>query len=381
MRRMGACSLILICDVICAGGCFFPPRPWSLRETRIVTGDTFLSRSVFFEHPDLKFAGALQVAEESSGHASKVAIFGRGTVWFVDPLTRRVQRVLKLEDHGYMSDPLLVDVDGDGVREIAMRGGGFSDVGLIDSTGKLLWKKSGSYATHSTANSMAVGDLNRDGAMEFYVAATDGLYSFAANGSRKWRVGGANDCYWRAELFDSRVASECQIVAKVQRRGRYQPQFLEFRDHQGNLLRRVKPAREVGAFRVLEWPIDGRPLRILSRYGSALTILDKDCHVVWEYKIPRKFGVGMHVNATFVRFSDEEDPYLAVLLGTRAGWSRSILCVFSLDGNLVYQEILDPIIGLLAVRLDGANVTGDVLLIGEGMKRKVVAYQRRVITE
>lgn len=373
-----ACALLQI-----VLGCSFLHLsvPFGLREKSVIAGTGFLSRSVFLVHSaedrqkKMNYVTAIQESQIVRGRVSQLAIFDQGRLFFVDPHTHTAKWRLNYKDAGYLSRPLLVDVDGDGTREIVCRGGGFSDVGLLDSAGKLLWKKSGSYTTESTANSMSVGDLDRDGAMEFYVAATDGLYSFAVDGSRIWRIGGENEVYWAVELFDSEVASERLIVANVQHRGRHQPRFLEFRDLQGNLMRRIRPARHINSFRVLRWPIGAKSLRILGRSGSALVILDGDGEVVWEYKIPWKLSTGIGVEGTFVRFSNQEEPYLAVLLGTRASWRRSVLCLFSLDGNLVYQEILGQTEGLLAVRLEGASSPGDVLLVGDGIG-KVVAYQR-----
>lgn len=363
-----------------AGGCAcLPgPTPLELREKRVVVGAGVLTKSVFFRQdetakPRMTYITEIAELGKAGKSAREIAVFDCGDFWLVDPHTRVARWVTSHRAAG--GRPCLVDVDGDGTPEIVCRGGGFSDVGLLDSTGKLLWKKPGGYTTESTANWMSGGDLDRDGATEFYVAASDGLYSFAADGSRTWRVGRADEMYWGVELFDSKIVSERQIVASIQRRGRYQPRFLEFRDHHGNLMRRVKPARCIGRFRLLRWPIDAKPLRILARSGSAVVILDRDGLVVWEYKIPRKFGHGFGVEGAFVRFSDDEDPYLAVLLGGRAGWRRSVLCVFSLDGNLVYQEILAATTGMLATRLENAAAPGETLLIGDG-KGKVVSYRR-----
>lgn len=382
MRTGSRCAMYVALSSAIA--CSSPGQyvPEGFREKAVITGAGFLSRSVFYDHrgaedPKMGYIETIQENQGATTGIGQLAVFDQENLWFVDTETRTAESILRYKDAGYVGRPLLVDIDGDGGREIACRGGGFSAVGLLDGAGKLLWKRGGDYRTEpmeSTANSMAVGDLDRDGTLEFYIAAYGGLYSLAANGSENWRVGTPDDTYWHVELIDSEVASEREIVAIVHRRDRYQPYYLEFRDHLGRLVKRIEPARTPSAFRVLIWPGDVAAWRILVRSDSALTVMDTDGHLIWEYKIPGRFPSGHAVEATFVRFFDEKEPFLAVLLGTRAGYRRSVLSLFSLDGVLVYQEILGATRGLLATKLHGRDAPGEVLLVGDGIG-KVVAYQ------
>jgi len=354
--------------------------PHGLQEKATIVGTGFLSRSAFYEHRNsaaqkMNYITVIQESRKEDDRSLQLALFDQGGLWLVDPNTRIAHLALMYKDAGYFQRPKLVDVDGDGVREIVLRGGGFSAVGLLDNTGKLLWKRSGSYSGESTANSMAVGDLDRDGTMEFYIAATNGLYSLATDGSLRWHIGDTNEVYWHVEVFDSEVSSERQVVAIVQRRGRNQPRFLEFRDFQGSLNRRIEAQWPIDSFRLMEWPTDAKRLRILARNGSALAVLDRSGSVVWEYQIPKIFRMGIGVEGTIVQFANDEEPYLAVLLGTRAEWRRSILCVFTLDGKLVYQELLGATNGVLATQLDGTDGHGEVLLVGDG-KGRIYSYQR-----
>jgi len=356
-----------------------------LQQTGPILGAEFLARSVIYAQSEgdttrMGYIKGIQPIDEAMRHAAKLAVFDQENLWILDLHGGTAQCELDYRKHGYFARPLLIDVDGDGSREIACRGGGFSDVALLDATGNVEWRIPGNYKRDVTANSMAVGDLDRDGTAELYVANTNGLQSLSADGSTRWRAGGEREIFWHVEVFDSNLPSTHQVVASVQPHGRHQPKYLDFFQSHGELVRRVMPGRPFTDFRLVRWQTTTAPMCILVRSGSKLALLNDEGAVIWEYHIPRKYGSGFGIEATLVRFSDNSDPCLAVLLGTRSAWRRSILCVFSLNGELLYQEILGETRGLLATRLEGASAKGQVLLTGNGVGT-LVAYQRHETVE
>ncbi len=183
---------------------------------------------------------------------------------------------------------------------------------------------------------------------------------------------GEGDNYWCVEVFNPRGKGEPQIVSFVALHGRGAPRFLEYRDQHGSLIRRDN-VKSGSRFRLLRWPTKDKPMRILRGTSTAIYILDVDGKIFWKYDIPRCFGNGFRLEGTLVRFLDQEDPYLAILIGTRGAYRRTVLCIFSLDGELKYQEVLGATRGLLATRITGSSKWGETLLVGDGIG-KVVSY-------
>ena len=52
------------------------------------------------------------------------------------------------------------------------------------------------------------------------------------------------------------------------------------------------------------------------------------------------------------------------------------MSVFSLEGVLLYQEILGASTGILATKLQDKDAAGETLLVGDG-RGKVVAYKKQ----
>jgi len=70
------------------------------------------------------------------------------------------------------------------------------------------------------------------------------------------------------------------------------------------------------------------------------------------------------MRGTAVRFNGSESAHLAVLTKFNAPSRRSMLSVFSPQGQLIYQELLDRSRGICAAR--DSDGDGEVLLVGNG---------------
>lgn len=340
--------------------------PRGLREQRIVVGDGFLKKvrllkpSDFTKRP-VNYIRAVSPLTDTKNPDYDLAVFDHGNLWYVATQARSVRWVSSYKNAGYFSRPKLLDVDGDGSTEIICRGGGFSDVGVLKIDGEPIWTKSGSWKTPFTANSLTAGDLDRDGRTEFYVAAKDGLYRFNEAGVQDWKTDEEVQ-YWHVETSALVGQEQPEVFAYGYARGQG---FIERRDPAGRALGRFFP-KSSARFRIIRWPGNVESIGILTRTGSMVFILDTTGQIRFTYRIPG-FGRGHGIEGTLIRFHDDRDPYLAVLTGTTARWRRSLLSIFSLDGELMYQEVLGATNALLATRMTHLDKSGEVLLVGSGI--------------
>ncbi len=280
----------------------------------------------------------------------------------------------------------LVDIDGDGTFETVHEGGGFSDVRVVDDDGRELWRRSASWKKEDfTANSMSVGDLDGDGMAEFYVASKSGLYCIDIEGKTLWKKDGGGT-YWDVRVLEPGRdgVSEGVVVAwvKIKSDG---SRRIEIRDRLGNLVSEFQPPEYVSAdLELLPWPADAAiddhdTFRIVDRNRSCLFVMNPSGVVQWAYQFPREMEMSGHsLTTSFIRFRESGPEYLAVLFGTWSGWDRSALCIFSLDGELVYQEVLRSswamTDGVLPGHPDGAE---RVLYVGTSRKPEIYMYRMR----
>lgn len=350
-----------------------PPDP--LDNKRIVLDQSFISKSVYFEQspssfPQMNYIEHAQPFDDKVDAAiSRIAVFDQSALWSIDTRTLTASFLGPYRGDSYMRRPALLNLDADENPEIILRGGGFGGVGIVDSDGRHMWSKSGSFAQPFTANSMAGGDLDQDGTFEFYVAARSGLYRLDCQGAEVWRHTHSNDIYWHVEVYDQVSGIDPEVVSYLQ--SSEGKGYLEVRDPNGLLLRRIGPLN-IRRFRILKWSTPEWRYHILTYVGKTILVLDPAGHIVFDHKISWLRDGGFGVEGTLVKLSDDCPALVAVLTGTRAGLRRSIFSLFSLNGSLVYQEILGYSRGLLAIRLT-SDAKGESLLVGDGIG-KILIY-------
>ena len=342
----------------------------------IFIGAGFLSKDTYAELPEAA-RGRLEhisVVTSPGPHRNKVAVCTNRHVWLIDPQTRKPTRSTPSPYRCLGAVP--IDADGDGTLEVMCRGGGFSDVGLYDNDGNCLWERSGSPSAPPWTWWMSAGDLNRDGEMEFYLATTDGLKILDPSGKEAQHIN-AGQHYMHVEVLDPGNGHDPMIIASVQKWG---SQLVELRSPDGKLLRSFRPADKVHNFRALWWPVGDQRLRLLT-YGSTelwegtrarIVLLDGQGKVAFKHLVPSRMGSPSGAQGTFVRFLSDEPHYLAILLGFRSANRHSVLYLFSLDGTVVYGEVLPRTWGIAVKPSSNGE---EILLVGNG-RRKVACYRR-----
>jgi hypothetical protein len=241
---------------------------------------------------------------------------------------------------------------------IAMRGGGYGDVGLLDRAGRRLWTFD-PHPRNSPPRDMAVDDRN-GAALRFYVCGDNAIYRLDATGRVVWKVDeDANHIV---------LAAGSEGAAFATARGRGDDAIEIWSDAGKRILRIPLPAPASGLASVDAHGISG----FVVNYGRAIAFVDRSGEVHFQHAydyVPVYHGP----NAALVRLVAGAPPLLAVVMESRSATSRSVLTLFTLDGDRVYEEYLNggPGIGVVPVAGEGR----ERLIVGDG-PAKVWVYEK-----
>ncbi len=263
----------------------------------IRVGDGFLSKQIFFESPSPRGTRSGMITDISwvdPGRNDQLSVaFGfRSEIALVESSTGRIHSVLTTQG----PDPVPIDLARDGRPEVFCRGGGFSPVMLVEETGAVRWSFSGDYSRPLVAVMGTFADLDVDGSPEFYVATNKGLRCIDSAGETLWVE--RSDChYYHVDLFTPSPPLERQIVASG-RGPRHRQGFIEFRNGDGSLLKRISLKYGPIDFDLVSWPEEKDTLRIVLATGSELwelsrgkiLIKDSDYDDHFTYSLPLGLG-------------------------------------------------------------------------------------------
>jgi len=259
-------------------------------------------------------------------------------------------------------NPHPIDVDADGTLETMDCGGGWSDVGLLDAAGKILWSYPRSKGLDSP-DAMAAGPIGKDGETGFVVGmnAGGGVHLLDAAGRTLLSDGASN-------VFSVAVADlDSDGVAEILHSdGSGRTRWIQLRRADGAPLRRL--AAEFSSFGLIRWPDAGSPPRVLGVDDGTVQIVDPcagpEAVVLAEFELPDE---GFSVDSgQLVRLDPLAEPYLAVERTIRATWSRAALYLFDAQRRLVYHEVFPVPYLAMAVLPADAPSEPDELLVGAG---------------
>ena len=341
------------------GGCSDPPPP----DPDVLVGSEVLRKDLFYAAQDGWVSG-LQVAELDGTRGSELLVTFSRSFDIVDAQSGALERSGRIA----LTRGRLTAIGGRGADPFLLVSsvGCYRPVGLMDSEGRALWSYK-PYPRRHIPRDMTVGDLDGDGEPEFYVATWRGLHCLDAAGRPAWQAAGPKGLpigLKRVRVLEPEWADQPLVAALSH------PRTVGFWDGAGNLVRMVTSQTPMLELEPCDWP---SPNHLMTTTGRDIVIMDMDCQVVFQHS-PEDTPSGVtSMRCTPVRFAGRDGAHLAVLMKFFPTTHRAILFVFSPDGELVYQELLEPSEGLCTVRDPQADA--DVLLVGNGPA--VYAYHMR----
>jgi hypothetical protein len=240
-----------------------------------------------------------------------------------------------------------------GSFQVAMLGGGFGDIGLLDKQFKLLWNFKPNPLL--PPNAMVVDD-SQSGQPRFYVCDNGLLYRLDANGNPVWKAP-ANGARLLTLLRDA--DGQEAVVATAHPGSRKLSLWSPSGHMLGTILLPFAPYE-------LTFVRSGSVSGFVARNANRLVFVDREGRQRFSYSydgVPVLHGP----TAVLLRLTPGQPPVLAVRMQSSTATSRSVLSLFALDGALLYQEYLQggPALGVVEV----PNEHRDRLLLGDGPNR------------
>jgi hypothetical protein len=296
----------------------------------------------------------IQLVDFETYSGDEIAVLGQTGIWLLSAqdytLIKRYDFLDKGgETIGFGLSPELVDLNNKGTFQIMKGGGGFGDVGLLNDKGEEVW----TFHPHPqfNPNKMIAGDINQDHIIEFYVADDSGLYQIDQHGAIMWHVDG--DRFTDLKIFENEILGKYRLIAVDQDR-----QFQIF-DFHGNKLERFKPKKKIFEFDIVSW--SDSPLILGGYFKSKIVLMDLGGSIVFEYKL-ENFPLYHAPQGIVVKFFADNPPFLVVLAYSRSSVGLSQVNIFSPEGKLIYQEIIEGNASMLAK--PDKRTGEEVLLVG-----------------
>lgn len=240
---------------------------------------------------------------------------------------------------------------------IAMLGGGYGDIGLMDQSGRELWNFKPD--PKLPPNGMVVDDA-LDQEPRFYVCDRGTIYRLDLAGKVIWKVTADADYMALIRDEDSAEAS----IATAENRSR----TLNIWSAGGQRLQQLQlPFYPDG----IAFVRVGQTAGFVVKSGNQVAFLDRSGKHRFTYSygaVPVRHGP----SAVLVRFGVDQAPLLAIRSTSNSATGKSVLTMLSLDGLRLYEEYMDggPAVGIVPV-----EKFTDRLLVGEGTE-KLWAYEK-----
>lgn len=328
-----------------------PVVPEDLKSPRIQTGEGLLQKKVILDDSRLDDIRSITVRSDEPGFI----FVGTGGIAWTNPQgeVTKWQEFPVVPFSGMMSNPRLLDVDGDGSLEVFDQGGvGWSEARITDLSGKTKW----AFPKKWGMNGATSGHLDADGKLDFVAAYNGGggVSRFDNTGKLLWNVSDGN--VWHIELLDVMGDATPEIIHSNA------GGELVVRDATGTVLRKSNPPGYFSSFSVCKWPSPTTDSLVSSDAGH-LYLTDRD-GTSRTLPAPHVAGHGDPLAAR-VKLPGRASAVLAVGI-TYSLWDRSILLIYDDAEVLIYEEILDQPINSLATRRTGAGEDESLLIGSDG---------------
>jgi hypothetical protein len=330
-------------------------------KSEVTLGNNLLERQPFLTND--KLSSIRSITKAKSDSAMNLIIAGESGALTVDQNGKQGAFILFDRRVG---ETVPVKAQENEPLKFMNRGGGWQPVSLLDSNGRTLWMYP--VEKRDAADSMAAGDLNRDGKLEFLVGMNGrgGLHLLDANGKEIWEKPAGN--VFSVEVLDKGPSGAPEIL--------HSGNGIVVRNADGNEIRTIKNC-DGGNFTLLGQSAVGTNPLIVCVYGEprlgGLRLVDLTDNVVRSFKLP---GYGHAPQGAVVYLNGPNNPpfYAFVRTIQASGWG-SDLTIYDSDGALIFHETYEAYyltLASLTEKRDGL----DVLLVGENSR--VWLYRMRI---
>ena len=326
-------------------------------KRRVIKGGGVLKKTLFYRADISKITHITQGPLDKKA-GSDIGICSFDVMHIVDPDSGSLKSKIKFNWTSGVSRPEVIYTDREGYFIIMDRGIS-GDVGLMDHRGNPLWiyKPKPRVSLYN----MDVGDLDKNGELEFYVATYKGLHQLSASGKKQWNKGG---WVYDVNIFDPGDNKAPLAVTHCQ------DGHIQFRNYEGDLIREIKPKikiyeESISEMELVEWASQWFIITsVPALLSSSICVLDLDGNVILRDKVVWSI---YDLRTTTIKLYEDQAPYLAVVVRFAHTYDRSMLCIYSPDRKLFYKEIIKSTTGLLAKKKPGSKC--ETLLVGDGPGR------------
>lgn len=346
---MSILSRILVCFLFLPGivGCatLLPkkhsvPTRW---QSGVIKGGEAFSKTVFVDGIQVGLVTDLMI-DVIQGRNQLVAS-GRKGANLID-LATKTKRFVAFSSNGSAVGSFR-ESHGDEIFYVN-RGGFTSDL-LYDAGGALTWQLPGG----EWFDSLAVGDIDGDGKLEYVVATQDGLSAYSS--SRKLLWSKREDLVWHVEIADI-VGDGREMIVHSNRNGE-----LVIRDGSGRVVERIGALGYLSNFSVLKMPLQQGRRKLIASRDYEVVLLEGRGEHLRRYAAPDARSQSGVKGASMS--SEEGGKLLAAIVEARPTWQRSRLYVWAEDGTLLYEEVLPFSISSIST-LKNDRDDNETLLIG-----------------
>jgi|GEM_PF-3836739 len=221
--------------------------------------------------------------------------------------------------------------------------GPIADVGLKDLSGNQYWTFNPD--PEISIKTMAFGDVDKDGKVEFYVSSSNGIYRLDLNGNQVWRRG---NWAYDVKVLKKKIKEKAQIVSVG-----FDGRNLQFWDCDGDLIHTVKLKIRVYSLETVIWE---KSESFIVHSGRSIYLLSNTGEIIFKHSLENEIFL---TRAKII--GSKQSFYLAVIAKFRSSSGLAMLCIFDNSGEIFYKELINTTSALQSV---GPN--REVLLVGNG---------------
>jgi hypothetical protein len=297
-------------------------QPPELNKFGVVTGGDAFDRTVLYAARDLGEITDIQqqAAGSSTGEDALLLVGEKGAVW----LNAKKEPIRQVRFSAKTAGSVTaIDLhDGHGIQFLS-HGSWIGPVVLFDVAGQKRW----AYGDDSPGvDDSAVGDVDGDGIREIAVGfnGSGGLHLLKPSGVKLWKQAEGN--VWRVVILEEPPPG---LLIHSNAAG-----VLTVRDKQGNIVGRHKPVTYLSKFAIIRAATSKTDHELVAPDTGSASIFSQDGHIASRLEAPLA-NLYAEPHATHLQFNT---PALAILL-SYPHWQRSVLYIYDDHNRLVYQEI------------------------------------------